>query len=63
MFNRTSRDVHLAISEHFYLLAQDEISGVDPTRQQGDSALEELIPRGALVGSLISIRPRACGQT
>jgi hypothetical protein len=42
--DRTSRDVHLAIAEHFYLLAEDEISGVDSKPQQRDSALEEPSP-------------------
>lgn len=28
--DRESRDAHLAIAEHFYLLAEDEISRVDP---------------------------------
>ena len=28
--DRTRREVHLAIAEHFYLLAQDEIDRVDP---------------------------------
>ena len=30
--DRQRRDVHLAIAEHFYLLAEDEISRVDPKR-------------------------------
>jgi hypothetical protein len=35
-----SRDVHLAISKHFYLLAEDEISRVEP-RQPNRPALDE----------------------
>jgi hypothetical protein len=31
--NRTTRDVHLAIAQHFYLLAEDEISRADARRQ------------------------------
>jgi hypothetical protein len=39
--DRKSRDVHLAVAEHFYLLAEDEISRVDP-RQPNRPALDEL---------------------
>ncbi len=33
--DRKSRDVHLAIAEHFYLLAEDEIIRVDPKAGAG----------------------------
>ena len=33
--DRKSRGVHLAIAEHFYLLAEDEISRVDPKAGAG----------------------------
>jgi hypothetical protein len=49
--DRTSCDIHLAIAEHFYLLAEDEISATDPKRQPGDSALAVPSPRRAHMGS------------
>jgi hypothetical protein len=49
--DRTRRDVHLAIAEHFYLLAEDEISGADPKRQPGDLALADSSQRRAHMGS------------
>lgn len=46
-----SRDVHLAIAEHFYLLAENEISRIDPKRLLGDSAVEDPKSRRAHAGS------------
>jgi hypothetical protein len=34
--DRKSRDVHLAIAKHFYLLAEDEINRVGPKCQPND---------------------------
>jgi hypothetical protein len=48
--DRKSRDVHLAIAEHFYLLAEDEISRVDPKRQPSNSAPENPDRRLARAG-------------
>ena len=45
-----SRDVHLAIAEHFYLLAEDEISRLDP-RQPNRPALDELSRSRSHAGS------------
>ena len=45
------RDIHLAIAEHFYLLAADEISRVDPKWQESDAAVENPVRRLAHAGS------------
>jgi hypothetical protein len=39
--DRKSRDVHLAIAEHFYLLAEDEIIRVDTKNGSGDVSFGE----------------------
>jgi len=46
-----SRDVHLAIAEHFYLLAEHEISRVDQNRQPSASAVANPVRRLAHAGS------------
>jgi pimeloyl-ACP methyl ester carboxylesterase len=58
MLRQRNREVHLAIAEHFYLLAEDEID-LDPKRQPGDSAVEDQSARspvcrrsGNAVGSM-----------
>ncbi len=38
--DRTTRDVHLAIAQHFYSLAEDEMSRADP--RHGSSRLLDL---------------------
>lgn len=41
--DRTTRDVHLAIAQHFYLLAEEEISRADPRHQPcSGSAVDHL---------------------
>lgn len=49
--DRKSREVHLAVAEHFYLLAEDEISRVDPKRQPSKSAADDPVRRLAHAGS------------
>ncbi len=48
--DRKSRQLHLAIAEHFYLLAEDEIGRVDPTRQPSTGE-DDAIPGLAHAGS------------
>ena len=49
--DRNSRDVHSAIAEHFYLLAEDEISRVDQNGQPSASAVGNPVRRLAHAGS------------
>ena len=46
-----SRDVHLAIAQHFYLLAEDEISPVDQNREPSASVADNPVRRLAHAGS------------
>ncbi len=48
---RKSRELHLAIAEHFYLLADDEISRVNSNRQPSNSAADDPVRRLAHAGS------------